>query len=52
MHQVVVRSSRGGTGDELYASLMLTYNKSSVLLSLVWQVTYCVNVGSVEDREA
>ena len=31
---------------------MLTYNKSSVLLSLVWQVTYCVNVGRVEDRKA
>ena len=31
---------------------MLTYNKSSVLLSLVWQVTYCVNVGRVEDKEA
>ena len=43
---------RGGRGDELYASLLLAYNKSSVLVSLVWQVTYCVNVGRVEDREA
>lgn len=30
---------------------MLAYNKSSVLLSLVWQVTYWVKVGRVEDRE-
>ena len=43
---------RGGRGDELYASLLLAYNKSSVLLSLVWQVIYFVNVGRVEDREA
>ena len=51
IHQVVVRSSQWW-GDQLYASLLLAYIKPSVLLSLVWQETYCVNVDRVEVREA
>lgn len=35
----------------MYASLVLAYSKSNVLLSLVGHVTYWVNVGSVESRE-
>lgn len=40
----VITAAQEGRGVQLYASLMFTYSKSRVLLSLVWQSTYCVRV--------
>lgn len=42
----------GWRGEEVYASLVFTYIRSKVFLSLVWHFTYCVKVGRVKDREA
>lgn len=52
MNQVVIRTAQGGRVQELYASFVFAYSMSKVLLSLVWHITYCVNFGIVEDREA
>lgn len=38
--------------NDLYASLVVAYSKSNVLLSLMRHLIYFVNVGSAESREA
>lgn len=35
--------------EDVYAFVMLAWNKSSVLLSVVLLVTYCLKMGRVED---
>ena len=43
----MIRSPQGGRDVEVYASFTIAYSRSRVLSSLVVQVTYWVNFGSV-----
>lgn len=52
MYQAVLWVTKTGWGEEVYASLMFAYSRSKVLLSPVWNLTNCVKVRRVEDREA
>lgn len=45
--EVVIREAEGAIVVEVYAFLMFAYNKSRVLLSLAWRLTYRVKLGRV-----